>query len=514
MASVRSSGRSSGHQSSASSHQKAREADDRLWEVTIRLRSAINGSDTVDLSHGALIDDDIKSLTHMIIEVEDSYKSRQRAARKSRAAAERANVERNAPDFIAFELDPEPGAEDDAERFEAACGVMWPGDPRHEDPNFVVVQNEDRTTENQLSYRFTPRSQRTGGGHYKQAAHVTHVANRGRAKVLFRHAMVRMSLQQKALIMDAAQAQIAFESGSPSTHHLLLQHNSFGARGTAHLAALVRSSVALETLALGRTPIGDAGAALLGRALPQTRTLRILALQGCDIGSKGIRHLSSGLAHNRSLTSLWLFGNSARDEGAAHLAGALSGRTCRVESLGLEDNGIGTKGCDALALALVLDHCTVSWLRLQHNRLGDDGVSALARALQTNRSLTKLQLRDVGVGASGCTALAEALLHSKTLQTLSLEDNDLSSAMTEPLLRAMQQSAMLATLSLDLTHGGQYDRVHTREELEQQMTLAFLGLRGNHGFKGSAAGKKGSLLSSMMDAASRQAVEQAAPVPA
>lgn len=372
--------------------------------------------------------------------------------------------------------------DEDENAYEEGCGVLW-----LDDPVIPSGGGQAKSNEPPPSYRFTPREARVGfggqSGHFTKSSHSI-----GRAKILFRHAIQRHSLRQKALIAAAAWAQADYEEMGQGCVRLAVQNNSLGSRGASYLASLVRHTETLEELALGKNPLGDTGAALLGRALKQSWKLKTLALQDCGIGAKGVRHLSGGLAHNRSLQRLWLFGNAAADEGTAHLAGAL--RTSKLESLGLEKNGVSVRGCEALGVALAHELCPLYWLRLQHNPLGDDGVCAIARSLQTNKSLTRLQMRDVGVDVRGCSALADAVRRHEALRGLSLEDNGLDAASTEPLLHAMQASKAMTNLSLDLEHGGSYERVRTKDEMASRLALQFIQIAARKKLA-SAASKMG-----------------------
>ena len=459
------------------------EADDYLieeddWETVkkaelleLRLRTAVTKGDTlVDIARNNLVDDDAKLLISMLNEAETAARTRLRAAKTAQQAADRIRSELEAPAFQPWE--PEPEEDPDELAYQEACKVVWP-----DDPYVPMTVNDDAASKNPFaveappSYRFTPREERqwigdrVGGGVARHAS--------GRARLLFKAAMQRYNMRQKALIAAAAVANVEYEEGGRGCHHLLLQQNKLGSRGTAHVCSLIRSSEVLETVALACNPIGDTGAALLGRALQHTRVLKTLSIQDCGIGQKGVKHLSAGLAHNRSLTALYLFGNKAEDKGAMHLAGAL--RSCRLESLGLEKNGVRGLGCEALSLALAMESCSVRHLRMQHNPLGDDGVAALSQALLTNRSLTHLQLRDVGIGTRGIRALSEGVRKHEKLTRLGLEQNELTPSMTEELLRGMQ-AGKLQHLVLDMGHGGDCERTHTRDDLRRQMTLAFLGI--------------------------------------
>ena len=452
-----------------------------MWDkerdlLELRLRTAVGtGKKLVRIENNDLGDDEVKLLVIMLNEAEAAARKRLYAARKAQAAAEKARAERLAPEFQAFV----PDAEEDPDEiaYREGCNVIWDDDPYIPPPLVVKGEGEEepeKTREPPPSYRFTPRSQRADINLGRVTSNVGGHA-RGRATVLFRKAWQRHTLQQKELIAEAARKAIEYEEGGAGCHHLLLQQNRLGSLGTSHICSLVRASEVLETIALGQNPIGDTGAALLGRALHQTRVLRTLALQECAIGTTGVKHLSSGLARNRSLTALWLYGNSAGDEGTAHLAGAL--RACKLESLGLEKNGIQMRGCEALGVALAMENCTLCWLRLQHNALGDEGVVALATALDANHSLTHLQLRDVGVGARGVRALGDVINKHPTLTRLGLEQNPFIPAATSKLLQAMQEQkeSVLTKISLDIDRGGGYERTYTREDFTKKLTLNVFG---------------------------------------
>ena len=454
--------------------------NDEIERVSLSLRTAVgDSSEVVDLSGCRLTDPDIKLLVRLLEESEEASKQRLKAAQDAYRLAEKAKAELSASSFNAFEPDYKPDTWE--LNFQEAMKTQWPDDPLWErqpaaDPAQRTGTSFDASADQgpQISYRFTPRDQRPDGWERARGTKLAH--NAGRAKLLFKHAMRRYNLRQKSLIADAASTAVDYHEAGKGCHQLLLQANQLGSLACAHLGSQLRGSGCLETLALGGNSIGDTGAALLGRALQHARSLKTLALQDCGISHKGVRHLSGGLALNRKLTSLWLMHNEARDEGAAHLASAL--RTCKLERLGLESNGLGRRGCEALAFALAHERCLLATLNLQHNALGDDGVQALAKALTVNDTLTNLSLRAVGIGEKGCMHLANAVRqtahHVVGLRSLHLEDNQLTSQATEPLLRAMQGSKSFSHLALDMDHGGDYATKATAEMLHKTMTIALL----------------------------------------
>lgn len=462
------------------------ERSEQVVERIDRKMRVVAWNEVVDLSNSELEDMDTKILMRMLEEAEEAANHRLKKKNDAHKLAEKAKAEANVGEFNPFE----PNAEEDPEEIEyrEASQVAWPDDPiwiqaakptKSAQSSATGVTFGDQKSGDLPSYRFTPRSQRPEGWEQSQMRGTKSSASAGRAKILFRKAMRRYNLRQKSFIADAASTAVDYEEAAKGCHHLSLQNNLIGSLSAAHLGGYLRKSRCLETLALGGNALGDAGAALLGRALQHSRSLKTLALQDCQIGHKGIRHLCGGLALNRHLTSLWLLRNQAQDEGAAYLAGAL--RTCKLERLGLESNGLRVRGMEALGFALSFEHCLLTDLRLNYNQLGDEGVEPLAKALHVNRSLTSLSLRAVGIGEKACTQLASAIRTTARvsdelgLRILHVEDNDMASQATEPLIRAMRVSKTLTSLSLDLVHGGSYDREQTAEDLRKSMTLAFLG---------------------------------------
>ncbi len=255
--------------------------------MLLRMRTAVgNGAEIVDLAGNDEIqlgDEEIKVLVRMIAEMEASAKERALAADEARARLDRAREGNVIPDYNAFILDSSKEEAEEQAQWESACRVIWPDDQSFEYSSTVAagetIEDHDDTN-NPPSYRFTPRSQRMH--HSSLEGGVGRGARRGvagRAKILFRTALARHNIQQKALLFEAASRSLAVEEAGTGCQHLSLQHNALGPRSAAHLGALLRSSNTLQTLALGCSPLGDAGATLIGRALPHTRTLHTLALQ-------------------------------------------------------------------------------------------------------------------------------------------------------------------------------------------------------------------------------------------
>ncbi len=75
--------------------------------------------------------------------------------------------------------------------------------------------------------------------------------------------------------------------------------------------------------------------------------------------------------------------------------------------------------------------------------IGDDGAKALAEALETNKTLTGLDLAYNNIGDSGAKALAEALETNTTLTTLGLTFNDISKSLMNQIQQKINRNTEL-----------------------------------------------------------------------
>ena len=66
---------------------------------------------------------------------------------------------------------------------------------------------------------------------------------------------------------------------------------------------------------------------------------------------------------------------------------------------------------------------TLSSLNLYYNNIGGEGATAIAKALETNTTLSELDLFENNIGDEGATAIAKALETNTTLSELNLYNN-------------------------------------------------------------------------------------------
>jgi hypothetical protein len=159
--------------------------------------------------------------------------------------------------------------------------------------------------------------------------------------------------------------------------------------------------------------------------------------------------LVRGLLENSSLTSLDLYLNFLNADGASMLLSALS-HVPNLNSLSLEDNGINNT--EKLSLQLS-KNTTLTHLNLGANKLGHLGATLLCQALETNTSLTSLDLHQCLIGVEkgfpiSFTPMFESLTKNHTLKHLNLMDNPFNEGLVQPLASFLQHTTSLTSLIL------------------------------------------------------------------
>ena len=137
---------------------------------------------------------------------------------------------------------------------------------------------------------------------------------------------------------------------------------------------------------------------------------------------------------------------SIGDADAAVLAAALETNTT-LTNLNLAHNNIGFAGAESLATALKTN-TTLTNLDLSWNNLGPAGAELLAISLKTNTTLTNLNLSRNKLGPAGAESLVKALKTNTTLTNLDLSSNKLGPASAESLATALKISSTLTNVNL------------------------------------------------------------------
>ncbi|XP_048459341.1 NACHT, LRR and PYD domains-containing protein 3-like isoform X2 [Rhincodon typus] len=214
--------------------------------------------------------------------------------------------------------------------------------------------------------------------------------------------------------------------------------------------------------------------AVLSHAIGLCHTIKHLDLRNCYIQSEGLQRLEPSL---HKCQVLRLEGNDLDDSGMQLLCLVLKHPKCKIEALGLADNGLtasctenlsfvlstnrslkglylgynnlGCSGVKHLSVALKHLDCEIQKLALNDNELTDSCVKDLTSALSTNRSLTELNLNNNKLGDSGVILLSDSLRKPDCkIQELRLADNALTDSCIKVLASALSTSRSLTVLSL------------------------------------------------------------------
>ena len=273
------------------------------------------------------------------------------------------------------------------------------------------------------------------------------------------------------------------------------------------LTPALQSNCTLTHLNLRYARIRISGSIALGEVLQSNRTLTHLNLHANMISHIGAEALAKGLQSNNVLKYLDLSNNWIGDQGAVALAHVLeSNRTLTYLDVGyvpemmegvpdfwrpssdfddVRSEPIGDSG--ALAIAHVLQsNCSLTYLDLQGNNV-NDSAAAFGQALQSNYSLTHFYLRGmfiptkVHVGNSGAVAFAKALQSSGTqLTRLDLCNTSINSSVAIALAKGLKSNHSLERLDLSQNEIEFSGAVALAKALKSNRALTHLQLHSNH----------------------------------
>ncbi|XP_072132400.1 NACHT, LRR and PYD domains-containing protein 3-like isoform X2 [Mobula birostris] len=175
----------------------------------------------------------------------------------------------------------------------------------------------------------------------------------------------------------------------------------------------------VETLSFSGLPLTLIDCTVLSHVIESCDAMKHLDLTGCHIQSEGLQRLRS--------------------------------RLHKCQELGMADNNLGDSVMHLVSALLRTPDCIVQRLELASNHLTDSGVKEIASALNTNRSLTVLNLGINKLGDSGVKLVSSALRDTECkIQALELRCVGLTDSGAENLVSALSTSQSLAELDLRL----------------------------------------------------------------
>lgn len=189
--------------------------------------------------------------------------------------------------------------------------------------------------------------------------------------------------------------------------------------------------------------------ASLQKALRVTETLTILSLPCNLLDDNTMRVLATGLAGNSTITALDLSHNKIADRGVKSIAKLLDARSVII-SLNLSDNHVHADGGKYFGRALK-QNSSLETLNLRLNRLGDEGGKMLLDGLAENSTLTHLNVSCNALDHDSAQQISAIVgSSSSALQSLDLSCNVLSEDAGRLLRDGLQTNTSLTALDLRL----------------------------------------------------------------
>merc|ERR1719199_1359210 len=206
-------------------------------------------------------------------------------------------------------------------------------------------------------------------------------------------------------------------------------------------------------------------------------------LPEAGIGAETARALAVTVMLNDQFAALSLGKNQLQDEGVAILAQVLRAHQTMTH-LDFSTNAVGTPGAVELFTALETNRSITSVdlssaAGLHRNHIGPRGAAPLAQTLKVNGVITRLVLSSNGLGLQGAQALAEGISGGVgSLTYLDVSSNDFGQAGAQALASCLAVSAIETLLMGDnaLTDAG---CVAVADKLPEAKALRMLDLQLN-----------------------------------
>jgi Ran GTPase-activating protein (RanGAP) involved in mRNA processing and transport len=213
---------------------------------------------------------------------------------------------------------------------------------------------------------------------------------------------------------------------------LVLQNNSLGSAHLAEIAAALEQHMSIKTLDLSVNNFGDMDSAVILRNIIHVnKTIAKLDLSYNSFGRRpeAMRCIAMGLRRSVTLLQVNLAGCQLGNQGVSILAETLFSRDGGLQKLSLGDTNISFTSFRPLVDAMIEHESQITHLALLGFSIGDEGASYLANALADNALPHLICLSGGGFGDDGLVNLASALETNQSLSELDLSWFDMGSVL-------------------------------------------------------------------------------------
>lgn len=216
-------------------------------------------------------------------------------------------------------------------------------------------------------------------------------------------------------------------------------------RGCSVNIADLIPNAGIECLWLSGHHIYNPEACKIVRAAARGSLHRIL-IHGVHLSYNDIYTLSVAISTSPRFTYIGLHDNGLRACDSMVLVGALNSNAT-VTTLQLEWNVVGIRAAHQFAEVLKVN-TALQKVSLYRTRIGNKGGMAIAEALKVNSTLQILELGYNGIGQRAAAVFAEALTENTSLVSLDLKGNDIGGAGAAVLANMLRVNNTLKELDL------------------------------------------------------------------
>ncbi|XP_038656818.1 NACHT, LRR and PYD domains-containing protein 12-like isoform X2 [Scyliorhinus canicula] len=235
-------------------------------------------------------------------------------------------------------------------------------------------------------------------------------------------------------VKEKVEGQIRNTNIKPNQTDLL---NTFHYLFESQNKTLAQKTVgSVETLAFSGLTLTPIDCVILSHVIGLCDTIKHLDVQNCYIRYEGLQRLKPVLHKCRVLR---LRMNELGDSGVKLLCEVLRKMDCKIQQLGLEENRLSDSCAEDLAFA-VSTNWSLKDLNLSNNKLGDSAVRLLSVALRNpERKIQKLGLADACLTGSCAEVLVSVLNTNQSLTDLNLSGNKLGDSGVKLLCEALRK---------------------------------------------------------------------------
>ncbi|KAJ3276390.1 Centrosomal protein of 78 kDa [Terramyces sp. JEL0728] len=172
------------------------------------------------------------------------------------------------------------------------------------------------------------------------------------------------------------------------------------------IATMMSDNSTLKTLILSGNEFGDKEATFIAEVLDISRN---------DIGDIGGIALGNGLLHNEGLRELNVSWNQMRIRGIAGFLNGAKDNTV-LSKLDLSHNGVGDNG--NCFISYLGKSAAIKSLNLSYTRMDDGSFAGLWKAVESNRSLTELDVSGNAFSAASMMTMLKGLTSTKIVSLI------------------------------------------------------------------------------------------------